>query len=462
MWELIMKPLRVLVALIFLFLPVSQAMADDLEDQSHLVEIGVFGGVMLPSEEHELVELGVKEHQTFDDVLPDIGLRIGYLPIPYLGIEAEGAIIPATTTGGDDGTIYSVRGHLLGQYPIGRVAPFLVAGGGMMGISSDALGDDIDGLSYWGVGVKYYPLDWLNLRLEGRHDLSAGTVGTGDNITSHFEVLASITGVIGWEKADKDKDGIADEDDKCPAVAGVEPDGCPPDTDADGILDADDKCPEEYAKTADGCPVLDEDGDGVADANDKCLGRVGVAPDGCPPDSDGDGLLDDEDSCPKEAAKTKDGCPIPDSDGDGILDDTDQCKDKAETQNGYQDSDGCPDEVPEIVKQFTGDIKGINFETNSDEIRKGSFKVLDKAVKVLKDYPEVKLTIRGHTDSRGDKDHNIDLSARRAKSVKAYMVEKGIDAGRLSTVGVGPREPIADNETKKGRAENRRIEFSIR
>lgn len=134
---------------------------------------------------------------------------------------------------------------------------------------------------------------------------------------------------------------------------------------------------------------------------------------------------------------------------------------KPETKNGYQDRDGCPDEVPKMVKRFTGAIKGITFATGKAKIRRRSFRTLDKAVKVLTDYTEVKLTIRGHTDIRGKRAFNVDLSRRRAESVKAYLVKQGILTDRLATEGLGPDEPVADNKTRKGRAQNRRIEFKL-
>jgi hypothetical protein len=69
--------------------------------------------------------------------------------------------------------------------------------------------------------------------------------------------------------------------------------------------------------------------------------------------------------------------------------------------------------------------------------------------------------ISGHTDSDGTRDHNLDLSKRRAESVKAYFGSKGIAADRIETRGAGPDEPLADNKTKAGKQKNRRIEFKL-
>ena len=80
---------------------------------------------------------------------------------------------------------------------------------------------------------------------------------------------------------------------------------------------------------------------------------------------------------------------------------------------------------------------------------------------MLADYPDLRLEIQGHTDDVGDDAKNLDLSQRRAESVKAYLVAQGIDEGRLEAKGFGETVPIADNKTKAGRAENRRVEFKL-
>ena len=183
-------------------------------------------------------------------------------------------------------------------------------------------------------------------------------------------------------------------------------------------------------------------------------------------DRDGDGIPDDLDKCPnepedKDGFQDEDGCPDPDNDGDGIPDIIDKCPNEPETFNNYQDADGCPDEVPAAVKKFTGVIEGINFKTGSADILPGSYVLLDRAAKVLQDYPDVKLEISGHTDSRGKADYNRDLSQRRADAVKTYFVTRGVASERLQSIGYGPTRPIANNKTQSGRATNRRTEFRL-
>ena len=158
----------------------------------------------------------------------------------------------------------------------------------------------------------------------------------------------------------------------------------------------------------------------------------------------------------------KNGCPPPkDTDGDGIFDDVDKCPNEPETFNGYQDEDGCPDEVPAALKKFTGVIEGINFKTGSADITKNSNVVLDKVVQVLTDYPDVRIEISGHTDNVGKPEFNRELSQKRADAVKQYLINKGIKPERLTAVGFGLEKPIADNKTAAGKAKNRRTEFKL-
>jgi outer membrane protein OmpA-like peptidoglycan-associated protein len=180
-------------------------------------------------------------------------------------------------------------------------------------------------------------------------------------------------------------------------------------------------------------PLRDRDHDGIPDRDDQCPNEPGPAPTGCPPDEDEDEIPDEEDKCPTEP----------------------------ETKNGFDDDDGCPDVVPSEFADLAGILKGINFDSDKDVIKKESKPILDRAVEVLKMYPQVRVEISGHTDSNGGYEHNVDLSQRRSESVKQYLVDNGIDASRIETRGAGPNEPIDTNDTPAGRAENRRIEVKI-
>jgi len=134
---------------------------------------------------------------------------------------------------------------------------------------------------------------------------------------------------------------------------------------------------------------------------------------------------------------------------------------EAEVMNGYRDKDGCPDEVPAEVLKFSGKIEGINFETGKATIKSNSFKVLDSAVAVLKQFEDVKLEVQGHTDDVGDDAKNLKLSQDRAQAVVDYLVSKGVAAERLTAKGYGETKPVAPNDSSANRAQNRRVEFVL-
>jgi outer membrane protein OmpA-like peptidoglycan-associated protein len=287
----------------------------------------------------------------------------------------------------------------------------------------------------------------------------------------------------GCPEPDNDGDGIPDAEDLCPNAAeeinGIDDDdGCPEqDSDGDGVYDARDQCPGAQEdldgfEDSDGCPDLDNDGDGIEDQVDQCPNDPEDVDgwedgDGCPDfDNDEDGIPDDRDTCPNRAEdedgfEDMDGCPDLDNDQDGILDVDDRCPNHPESMNGFEDEDGCPDEIPEALKKFTGVIPDINFKADSEELLSSSFTILDQAARVLLEYPDVRMEIQGHASSEGEDDYNLDLSQRRAGSVRRYLIGRGVEAWRLSAVGYGELRPIATNKTEPGRAQNRRVEFQI-
>ncbi|HEX8704618.1 MAG TPA: OmpA family protein [Myxococcaceae bacterium] len=240
------------------------------------------------------------------------------------------------------------------------------------------------------------------------------------------------------------------------------------DSDGDGVPDARDKCPTEKEDRDgflddDGCLDPDNDGDGFADGEDLCPGQPGTAEHkGCPPDADrdGDGVFDHLDACPdKPGPKEYDGCP--DSDGDEVPDNQDECPDLF----GPPENNGCPYDSPPyvVVESDRIRIKGnILFETGQAKIQKQSFKLLDEVASVLAKNPTLgPVLIEGHTDNKGSRNYNVDLSQRRAKAVLDYLVSKGIERKRLSAKGFGFDRPITSNATPLGRAKNRRVEFRL-
>jgi outer membrane protein OmpA-like peptidoglycan-associated protein len=104
----------------------------------------------------------------------------------------------------------------------------------------------------------------------------------------------------------------------------------------------------------------------------------------------------------------------------------------------------------------------ISFATGSASIEPRLFPTLDRIASTLNEYPASTVTVVGHTDSMGDAQANQELSARRAAAVADYLVQRGVQRSRIVVQGRGENEPIADNTSDAGRAQNRRVEMLIR
>lgn len=166
-------------------------------------------------------------------------------------------------------------------------------------------------------------------------------------------------------------------------------------------------------------------------------------------DTDSDGTPDTRDECPNTACgfKTDEtGCRLKsDTDKDGIDDSLDQC---AGTPIGAQtDANGC------------WVIQAALFELNKAEISPESHTYLDEVVWILERNPDLRVEIQGHADKTGTAAHNLRLTRARAKSVAAYIIDKGVARDRLKAVGYGFSQPKASNDTEPGRALNRRVEL---
>jgi len=212
-----------------------------------------------------------------------------------------------------------------------------------------------------------------------------------------------------------------------PVVASyVEPDG---DADNDGVADSIDRCPDTAAGArvdAYGCE-LDSDGDGVKDSMDKCPGTVAGA------------VVD------------ADGCEL-DGDNDGVVDRLDECPDT--TPGAQVNLVGC-----EFEDEVT--LQGVDFESNSDRLVPGATRILDDVATIMSRYPSIKVEVQGHTDSDGTAEYNEGLSARRATTVRDYLISKGIAQDRMTVRGYGESMPVADNTTSAGKAKNRRVVLQI-
>lgn len=244
------------------------------------------------------------------------------------------------------------------------------------------------------------------------------------------------------------------------------PSAAPPvilDSDNDGVMDPDDLCPGTPAGAdvdSSGCE-LDSDKDGVKNSRDKCPAtKMGVKVDsmGCEikkkaPDADGDGVADAKDRCPrtpKGLSVDANGCS--DQDGDGVIDTIDECPN---TASGVRiDARGC-----EIKAEIQ--LPRVEFELNSAQLTPDSSSVLRGAADTLKRYPDITVEAEGHTDSSGAANYNMNLSQRRAESVRDFIIGQGIDASRITARGFGETSPIADNSTAEGRQANRRVTLRL-
>ena len=147
----------------------------------------------------------------------------------------------------------------------------------------------------------------------------------------------------------------------------------------------------------------------------------------------------------------------PDSDGDAIADYDDKCPTSTEVRNGYQDEDGCPDEIPVQLAKFTGTIKGIYFDGKSASIKEKSRPVLDRAAQVLNEFDTIRVEVSGHCSVGEDRQ----LGQRRADATREYLVTRGVARSRIDVRNAGEDEPVDTNKTAAGRAKNQRIEFTI-
>jgi len=375
------------------------------------------------------------------------------------------------------------------KYETAKLRPFVFAGLGHM-IFTDKESDDVINntqLPDFGLGLSFKVSPTINIVLQETFIYSDSDFL--DNRTkvrkNHNDWLAQHSiGVVFnlGKKKDSDKDGVPNRKDKCPDVAGLELfDGCP-DTDGDGVPDTEDQCPNDRGLAIfNGCPDTDTDTDGIPDKDDKCPNKKGTqALNGCP-DRDGDGIADKDDRCPNDKGSLNlSGCP--DDDGDGVANIDDECPDVTGTLNGCPDTDGdgiadkddkCPNVAgvaenkgcPEIkvseIKALEKAIEGIKFKTSKAIITSASYPILNNVASILKANEAYKLRIEGHSDSQGNDDLNLLLSEQRAKAVKDYFENSGINSSRLSSTGFGEIKPIADNSTAAGRAKNRRVELTI-
>lgn len=385
--------------------------------------------------------------------------------------------------------------NLLGKYKFNNgyilkeeavLSPFVLAGfGATYSVSEHYINGNGNSFDFGfpvGVGLTIKLSDAFSVELRSLAKYSLSDL-LDNNEDSPFEenfgdifTYHSLGVTYTFGKRDRDNDGVADKEDKCPDFAGTkETNGCPdedgdgvidseddcpaiagklkgcPDTDNDGVADKDDKCPDVFGDAA-GCP--DRDMDGIPDKDDKCPDLIG-GENGCP-DRDKDGVYDNEDACPDEFGSiSAKGCP--DADKDGVADKVDLCPDEP----GEKNNNGCPRVKKEEQEVLIKAMKGLFFKTGSSVILPESYKILDDVAEVMKNNTKIELSIEGHTDNTGNSNSNLALSQSRASAAREYLITKGIKAVRVFAIGYGDAKPIASNDDDKGREQNRRVEFVV-
>jgi outer membrane protein OmpA-like peptidoglycan-associated protein len=425
------------------------------------------------------------------------GGRIGLWPNGYIGVEGHYAFLSGQTREGPrrwlgtsalgavDQEVHLYGGNVIVNVaPTRRISPFVVAGW------QEARYLENDG---WpettfengpeaGAGVLVWPSNRVAIRAEVRDllwkfDSSQAPDPPGEDWTNNLVYSVGIEIALGGllPGRDTDRDGVVDHKDRCPDTpigARVDASGCPIDSDNDGVPDGLDHCASTPAGAVvddKGCPT-DSDGDGVFDGVDQCPetipgARVDAA--GCPSDSDGDGVFDGLDACrntPAGAVVDVKGCPV-DSDGDGIPDGIDLCA--ATPPNAKVDATGCPIMVSEkeIELLDTGmiTVRNINFKTGMWDIPAEAYPVLDEIGRILVQWPDLRIEIGGHADSRGGDAYNLELSDKRANAVRNYLLARfpEIKPEQYTARGYGEAQPVASNDTVEGRAKNRRVEFKV-
>jgi outer membrane protein OmpA-like peptidoglycan-associated protein len=334
---------------------------------------------------------------------PMLGGRVTYLPAQSrwvsLGIEGELALTTSWTGYGFEdrrssyfSPVIAYRGDVIVRaLPEFWLQPHLVGGGGGVTVASSSpfMTKDSDGVYFWGAGVTF-PVQgsWL-LRLDARQ---VWMPSMGSDRTAAYELNVSLGQTLQPRKV------VVEH------VAAVAEPPPPP-------------------------PVVHHE----------------FVPPPPPPDLDGDGLTGEADHCPtqaedKDGFQDDDGCPELDNDHDGIPDSSDKCPNVPETKNGFTDDDGCPDEVPAKIMAAFETATAVRFEPGKARITKAGKLSLAKTLAVLRDNPQLKITITGH-------DKDADLAKKRAEAVKWYFVDQGVaqdqidtataDADKLSiTVGV--------------------------
>ena len=462
-----MKMKILVFALLLCFLPALILSNADAQYRERGVEIGIGGGGTI----------GLNESATYP-IEPQMRAFIAF---PLLNsLQGDLGVGLARISGTAFGTDLVPIDFRLRLSPVtrGQWYPFIYAGGGILyyDVSREpkTLLEDAK-LTGWapyipfGAGLEYRPDDVLAFDLSvGEHFtfndyLNPIMEGDEENDDSYLGGMLNMRFSLSGGKSDRDGDGLIDKEEK---QLGTDPRN--PDSDGDGLKDGE----EHYQHRTDPLKA-DTDGDGLGDGDEVLKYKTSPLK----ADTDEDGLNDYAEVMTHQTDPRN-----PDSDGDGLTDgdevnrykthplkaDTDggTIADKVEIDRGTDPlnmKDDIPpapkEEEPKIEKGVKIVLEGIFFKSGSAQILPESEPALLQAFKTMSAYPEIEVEINGYTDNTGSRAANMKLSQARADAVKQWLMDKGIEARRMTAKGFGPDDPVADNATPEGRAKNRRIEF---
>ena len=330
-------------------------------------------------------------------------------------------------------------------------------------------------------GLRYYPSSNLSFNLGGTFGLSKERLADRSwRRSDPWQVFAGITFTPRVNSADRDGDGIPDWLDAeinmgYPAYAMG-----PRDSDGDGVPDDRDKEPSSMRGAvvdADGV-ALDDDGDGVPNGLDRetrtpegaWVDALGVAYD-CDRDGIPDGL-DQEAKTPLGAFVDINGVSL-DTDGDGVPDGIDL--EMNTPSDAIVDAWGrsiTPLAPPQMLVAASAQrdmetillgLPNVHFEFAKADIRPEDYSALDIVGEALARNPEVVILIEGHADNIGTDERNTNLSYRRARAIRDYLLQKfsTLSRGNFTVTGLGEFDPVADNGSDVGRIQNRRVEFKV-
>ncbi|TVQ47642.1 MAG: hypothetical protein EA362_06520 [Saprospirales bacterium] len=218
------------------------------------------------------------------------------------------------------------------------------------------------------------------------------------------------------------------------------------------LTEMEDKKPKPLPEVIEEVPepfdhLVDSDGDGVPDIYDLSPQRSGLVELMGAPDSDGDGIPDHLDKCPHEPGPIENhGCPIEEQ----VI-----AEPEPEPEPEIEE---IPEEIQEVLDIAMRDVQ---FDLGRATIRPESFTVLNQVAEIMREYPQYRLRIHGHTDNIGSAANNQRLSEQRARSCYEYLASRGVSTARMSFTGFGESRPVATNDTPEGRATNRRVEFQL-